>query len=466
MGAWSALINLPIVPIHMSLLPDGRAFIWEDDNPQGTGRGTNNYTFAYVWDTAANTITEADNTTNDVFCSGHAFLPNGQLFVAGGHNLSANNGLRTGYFFDSTSDTWTLAASLMANGRWYPTVTTLANGEMLVVSGNMTTANGVNPIPEVWETNNGGGWRELGDASMSLPLYPWMFVAPNGKVFEAGPNANTQYLDTSGTGAWSTVAFHITGGRDYGSAVMYDDGKVIVIGGGGDTVGGLPLATAEIIDLNATTPSWKSVSPMAYARRQMNATLLPDGKVLVTGGSSSGGFNDATLAVLPAEMWDPATKSFTTMASMHVPRMYHSSVVLLPDGTVLSAGGGRPAATGTTDQVNAEIYSPPYLFQADGSPAIRPVITSVSTTNVTYGQQFSVATPDAATITGVNWIRLSSNTHSFNQNQRINHLGFTQGVGALSMTTPSSAALCPPGHYMLFILKNGVPSVATIMQIQ
>jgi len=444
----------------MSLLPDGRVFIWEDDNPTGQGRGTNRYTFAYVWDIAANTFTSADNTTNDVFCSGHAFLPNGQLFVAGGHNLSANNGLRTGYFFDSSSDTWTLGNSLMANGRWYPTVTTLANGEMLVVSGNMTSANGVNPIPEVWQTNNGGGWRELDNASTDLPLYPWMHLAPNGQVFNAGPNAITRYLDTSGTGAWSTVANHITGGRDYGSSVMYDDGKVIVMGGG------LALATAEIIDLNAPTPAWQSVAPMAYARRQMNATLLPDGKVLVTGGSSSTGFNDATLAVLAAEMWDPATKSFSTMASMHVPRMYHSTTVLLPDGTVLSAGGGRPAATGTTNQVNAEIYSPPYLFQADGSPAVRPVITSVSTTNVTYGQQFSVATPDAAAITSVNWVRLSATTHSFDENQRINHLIFAQGVDALSVTTPSSASLCPPGHYMLFILKNGVPSIATIMQIQ
>src|SRR6266516_6801979 len=140
------------------------------------------------------------------------------------------------------------------------------------------------------------------------------------------------------------------------------------MGGGGNR----PVNTAEIIDLNQPTPSWQNVAPMAYARRQMNATLLPDGKVLVSGGSSSSGFNDATLAVLAAEMWDPATKSFSTMASMHVPRMYHSTTVLRPDGTVLSAGGGRPAATGTTDQPNAEIYSPPYLFQADGSPAIRP----------------------------------------------------------------------------------------------
>ena len=129
-------------------------------------------------------------------------------------------------------------------------------------------------------------------------------------------------------------------------------------------------------------------------------------------------------------------------------------------------GGGRGAPINGTDEPNAQIYSPPYLFQADGSPVVRPVITSVSATNVTYAQQFSVATPDAAAITSVTWIRLSATTHSFNQNQRINHLGFTQMAGGLTVTTPSSATLCPPGHYMLFILKGGVPSIAQMMNIQ
>jgi hypothetical protein len=206
------------------------------------------------------------------------------MLIAGGHNGSDNNGTRTAYLFDPGSNTWRLSPSLMANGRWYPTVTTLANGEMLVVSGNMTSSTGVNPTPEVWQTKIGGGWRELGSASLSLLLYPWMHLAPNGKIFNSGPSATTRYLDTSGTGAWSTVANHIyTSGRDYGSSVMYDQGKVIVMGGGA------PTNTAEIIDLNGPTPAWTSVSSMAYARRQMNATLLPNGKVLVTGGSSSSG---------------------------------------------------------------------------------------------------------------------------------------------------------------------------------
>jgi hypothetical protein len=192
----------------------------------------------------------------------------------------------------------------------------------------------------------------------------------------------------------------------------------------------------------------------------VNATVLPDGKVLVTGGSSAPG-NDAAGAILAAEMWDPATGSWTTMASMQVPRLYHSTAVLLPDGRVLSAGGGRPPAKdGGTNNLNAEIYSPPYLFNGP-----RPTIGSAPAT-IGYGQTFAVQTPDAASIAKVRLIRLSSVTHSTNMNQRIETLSFTQASDGLNVTVPSNRNLLPPGHYMLFILNGaGVPSIATIVQV-
>ena len=196
----------------------------------------------------------------------------------------------------------------------------------------------------------------------------------------------------------------------------------------------------------------------------MNATILPDGKVLVTGGSSSSGFNDGTLAVLPAEMWNPATRSWSTMATMQVPRMYHSTALLLPDGRVISAGGGRPAAINTLDQPNAQIYSPPYLFKADGTLADRPVISTVPT-DLIYGQSFLISTSNAASITQVTLVRLGSVTHSFDAGQRLNRLSFTAVAGALNATAPANSNLCPPGHYMLFIIGNGVPSVARIVNI-
>ena len=218
--------------------------------------------------------------------------------------------------------------------------------------------------------------------------YPQMFLAPNGKVFNSGETTTTRYLDTAGTGAWTVVANRVGPNRDYGSAVMYAPGKILVMGGGDP-----PTNTAEVIDLTQSSPSWSAVGSMFFARRQLNATLLPDGTVLVTGGTSSPAFNNPAGAVHAAELWDPANPmQWTTLASSSgIPRVYHSSALLLPDARVLSMGGN--------DQTTSEIYSPPYLFKGT-----RPTITSAPT-SVAYGQSFFVGTPDA--ISKVTMLRLS-----------------------------------------------------------
>ena len=213
-----------------------------------------------------------------------------------------------------------------------------------------------------------------------------------------------------------------------------------------------PTSAAEVIDLNAPTAAWRLVASMANARRQINATLLPDGKVLVTGGTSGPGFNNTATPVFAAEMWDPATERWTTMASAQAPRLYHSAALLLPDGRVLTTGGD--------DITQVELYSPPYLFAG-----ARPSITAVPAA-VSFGQSYFVETPDAANIAKVRWIRLGSVTHAFNMNQRINSLSFSQAPGGLNVVSPSNPNLAPPGHYLLFILNaNGVPSIAKIVQL-
>ena len=192
-----------------------------------------------------------------------------------------------------------------------------------------------NPLPQVWQPD--GSLRDLTSAQLTMEPYPRLYLAPDGRVFHVGPEQATYFLDTSGTGRWTKGPSRKFGNRKAGTSVMYDDGKVLVVGGG------KPTNSAETIDLNAASPAWRYTGAMAHARRNVNATVLPDGEVLVTGGSSSPA-NDAAGAVLAAEMWDPATGAWTTMASMRVPRVYHSTAILLPDGRVLSAGGGHPAA--------------------------------------------------------------------------------------------------------------------------
>jgi hypothetical protein len=225
-----------------------------------------------------------------------------------------------------------------------------------------------------------------------------------------------------------------------------------------------------VIDLNAgAAANWRAVAAsMAIARRQSNATLLADGKVLVTGGTNAAGFNNPPTSpeVLAAELWDPATEGWKTLARMTHYRLYHSTALLLPDARVLSAGSGQPSATGLSDDYTAEIFSPPYLFNADGTLATRPTSSGAPTT-VTYGQSFDVQTPAPTSVSKVMFISLGSVTHSYNENQHGMHLTFTvNGTSAITVTSPALAALAPPGYYLLFVIDNrGVPSVASTIRI-
>lgn len=439
-GQWSGVISWPIVTIHSHLLPNGKVLLWPRD-------GGNQ---ARVWDPVNNTFVNVPLGMN-LFCSGHAFMADGRLYVAGGH-IQDGIGEKLTHLFDYRNNSWTRVADMNA-GRWYPTATTLANGDLLAISGDTTRRN--NDIPQVYQVAT-GTYRTLSGAKLALPLYPFMHLAPNGKVFNSGPNTTTRYLDTSGSGSWTTVATRSVN-RSYGSAIQYDNGKIVLIGGGDP-----PVASAEVIDLTQATPSWRAAGSMAQPRRQLNTTLLPDGTIFVSGGSSAGGFNNACGAVFAGEIWNPATETFSTMASAKEVRVYHSTALLLTDGRVLTGGGGQPASgdCSDADHYTVEFYSPPYLFKG-----ARPAITSAPT-SVGYGQTFFVETPDATAITKVNWVRLGSVTHAFDMNQRINRLAFSQATGGLNVTAPTSASLCPPGDYMLFILNGtGVPSVAKIMRI-
>jgi hypothetical protein len=201
------------------------------------------------------------------------------------------------------------------------------------------------------------------------------------------------------------------------------------------------------------------VQSMHYARRHLNATLLPTGEVLVTGGTSATGFNNPAGAVHAAEVWNPGTEKWTTLASNSVIRIYHSTSLLLPDGRVLHSGSGDGGGSPTEE--NAELFSPPYLFKG-----ARPVITSAPS-SVGYGEDFSVDTPNGASIAQVSLIRLGSVTHAFDQNQRFNQLTFSENGGGLSIHSPANPNLAPPGHYLLFLVNdNGVPSVGNIIRIQ
>ena len=455
-GEWGPVVNWPVVGIHVALLPNGKVLAWDSVGDAATETfPVHNFTRATIYDPITGTQTPATvDQGYNIFCAGFAHLFDGSLFIAGGNKNAQLEGIVKTHLFNPVTNAWSLGPD-MAAGRWYPSVTPLTNGEMLITEGGPDT-------PEVRKTD--GTLRTLSTAALNLPLYPWMDVAPDGRVFYSGPDQTLRKLDTAGGGSWQSFGQRDGINRGYGSHAVYDIGKTLVAGGGSSS------KSALVIDTNGATPSVSATAPMAFGRRQHNLTLLADGSVLATGGNSTGAsLIDMNGGVYNAERWDPATGQWTTLAAQAVTRQYHSTALLLPDGRVLSSGGG---ICGTCDQVgylakNAEVFTPPYLFKQDGSGQLapRPEITGAPGT-VSHGTSFQITTPNAASIQKVGLIRLGSQTHSVEMEQHYVPLTFTAGGGSLTATVPENVNTAVPGVYMLFIVdSSGVPSVARMVQL-
>jgi hypothetical protein len=475
-GAWSAVMDWPLVAIHLHLLPTGEVMFWDRhgfsdgaaearrlEEAMRAGSGGHAITggepiVPRLWNPVSGEIRETAAPPFDLFCSGHTQLGDGRLFIAGGH-IEDNYGLDTAAIYDPWNDCWE-PQDPMADGRWYPTATTLPSGDVLVTSGEIDARDPsnrlINEIPEVWQVFS-KSWRPLTGAQKEFDVYPFMFVVPDGRVLKAGWEPEAELLDTSGIGSWTPVDTCGGGKRNYGSSAMLADGRALI-------AGGVDPATAltEIVDLSLSPPECLSTGEMTFKRRHHVATLLPDGTVVVTGGTSLPGFNDATGDVYAAEMYDPATGVWSILAAAAVRRIYHSTALLLPDARVLVAGSGHPrdGESDDEDHFDAEIFWPPYLFRGP-----RPMITAAPQA-VRPGETFLVTTPDAATVADVTWLRPGSVTHAFNQNQRINRLAFTPTDGGLEVTAPATSNLAPPGYYMLFLLSDeGVPSEAAFVKL-
>jgi hypothetical protein len=363
--------------------------------------------------------------------------------------------------YDPASGTFANLQS-MAHGRWYPTGTVLPDGRVMVFSG-LDENSKTNTQVEIF--TEGSGWGTPVAAGWTPPSYPRMHVLPNGKVFYSGSSPTTRLFDPSSM-TWTTVAVTNYGQtRTYGSSVLLPltpangyKPRVIIMGGG--SPGTPATATSEIIDLSVGSPNWVLGPSMSQPRIDMNATLLPTGKILVTAGSTLD--EDAPSASLNADLYDPASNKFRSAGANAFARLYHSEALLLPDATVVVAGGNP--SRGVYDP-HLEIYSPAYLFNSDGSAATRPTISSVPS-SVSYGNNFQVTTPDANNISSVVVIRASAVTHSFDMDQRLVGLNFSNGGSSLTATAPPNGNIAPPGYYLLFLVnKNGVPSVGTFVQI-
>ena len=455
-GQFSPVQTWPLVPVHIAQTSNGKILVFD-----GFDAALNS---ERLWDPETGTFTPVPSGRN-LFCAAHVTLPDGRVFIAGGH-IEANVGTKDTHIFNPVNRTWFRGPD-MARARWYPTATTLPDGRIFVISGDNITLNAPNVIvplkngsetlPEIYNVNT-NTWTPLSAAQRRMPLYPFMFVLPNGKLFDAGPDTTTRTLDVN-TGQWTTVGQSPVDGH---SAVMYRPGRILKSGTWADPdyAGIQSTSRAAAIDMNDPTPAWREVSPMKHPRSYHTLTVLPDGTVLASGGGTETDGIDPSNAVFPTEIWDPVTDTWTETAAHQRPRLYHSSSILLPDGRVLLAGGGAfaPAA----NESNAEIFSPPYLFKG-----ARPTITSAPV-ELEYGQPFDIQTPDASKIQKVSLVRMGSVTHNFDMDQRFQWLDMRSGApaGSVRVDGPVDANTAPPGYYHVFVLDDkGVPSKAWTLKI-
>lgn len=460
-GMWSGVYAWPLISVHSAILPDGRVLTYGSDLA-GLQTGHSYYD---IWD--PNGAPDAghmtlDNTSGtDIFCSSQVLLPgSGKVFLAGGDvwtgTKTTNGPNNNSNLIDPTSNTITRGVN-MQRSRWYSTSITLVSGETYIQGGS-----GGGDRPEIRGLD--GTFRLMSGINTSGigTSYPRNFVAPDGRVFGYDPaNGSMYWVNTAGAGTLTSAGTFnaaISGGWE-SSAAMYRPGRILQIGGNSNG--------AYTIDVTGGAPVVQTTQAMSSRRAWVNATVLADGKVLATSGSAVPG--EATGYNNIAEIWDPASGLWRQGAVAQKMRLYHSNAILLPDASVLVSGGGATSPTLTTDpnknNLNAEVYYPPYLFAAGGVRAARPEIT-MAPGYVDIGQTFGIDVANAASVSRVTFVKTGSMSHSFNFDQRFLELTFVANGSHVAVQAPTHAAEATPGFYMLFVFDAaGVPSVAKIVRV-
>ncbi|MEQ1750377.1 MAG: LamG-like jellyroll fold domain-containing protein, partial [Prosthecobacter sp.] len=470
LGTWtSAIFWTPHIPATAAVLPDGRLLTFAS-NQRTTFPDGPQFTYAAVWNPVTGQFTEFNNPSHDMFCGGVSMLQDGRLMVNGGNGITGRTALAS--LFDWRTNQWTQVQT-MADGRWYNTSVALPNGEVLTAGGNVGgTADGT---MESWNAST--GWRSMSGipwAVVANPVtpnaiepnwHPFLLVAPDGKLAHFGPHAALHSINATSTGSMTTPGATIPGTHypKQGAWAMYEQGKIMVTGGLAAIDSGTVVNKAYKVDLNGPVPVVTSLTSMVNARSFSNSVVLPNGEVMIVGGTSEGTFFSDAGTIYTPEIWNPTTEAWRPLADISVPRNYHSLALLLTDGRVWSGGGGMSGDI-LTDHQDAQVFTPPQLYNGDGSLATRPQI-SAAPERIGPGVTFSVnASPG---VSYFSFIRLSSQTHSVNTDQR--HLRLTHSTpsaGVYSVAAPASINVLTPGYWMLYAVNaSGVWSVSRVIQV-
>jgi len=463
-GVFGPAVTWPLIPIHVVLLPDGRVMSY-GTNASGAQGAELIYD---VWDPSLGTDSSShlvlpNSTSTDIFCSAQTLMLNGEVLTSGGDltvNGARNSANNQTTIFSPSANTLT-PNTAMAYARWYATLLALPSGQLVVFGGRQNVGS-LDPVipattPELYDPAL-KTWTSLTGATSNAAFganwwYPRVYVAPGGKVFVLNStNGKMFYLSTAGSGSITLSSVVAPAGNIAYPTVPFVPGKLLSIRANKQVV---------VVDYTTPTPVVTATDPIDQNRFWANGTVLADGRVVVSGGSNVA--NELSGVDYQTQIWDPNTGHWTAGASATKPRLYHSTAVLLPDATVLTGGGGAP---GPVINLNAEIYYPPYLYAADGTPALRPTLSSTDLPTYDPGATLTATVGPLDTIARLTLVRSGSATHSNDSDARFIELSFTQTGQTLVTTLPIDTTILVPGYYMLFAINTaGVPSVAQVFPI-
>jgi len=473
-GDWGPVIPWPEIAISAASLPDGRVLTWSSTETNAFPSNAE-FTHASVFDPETETFVSADNDFHDTFCAGIATLENGVIVAAGG-----NPSDRKVSSFDPATLGWSRLAD-MNDLRWYGATATLPNNHVFATfaknSGDRSET--YDPIADTWTPRPNASMATLVTEQNAINAAPnptgaltqewWahIAVAPQGDVFQGGPTQTWHRFDPLG-GTPNVVLGQPIGdeARMYGNAISYDEGKVMLIGGA-DRRKSPPTSVNNVylVDLNGPAPVVTQGAPMNFPRALSNSVTLPNGEVLVIGGNTVAKIFSDQGSVLPAEIYSPETDSWRIVDSLTIPRNYHSTALLLKDARVLSAGGGACGNGCSANHLDGQIYSPPYLFEDDDSPAIRPTLSIPESAQVRAGEELVVEASPGTTSFSI--VRLSGTTHHLNTDQRFLRVpAVDNGDGSFTLSMPMNPNVLIVGHYWLFALDaDGTPSIGEAIQV-
>lgn len=439
-GRWEEIPGAPEVAfMHSVLLPGTQRVLYWGYTRADQSRVWDYSTPAGSFMLPANQPADSpglDVNSSDMWSAEHTILDTagGDVLIHGGFSPDKS------FTFDPGGLTWTRVADT-ADDRFYATTLTLPDGRAATLYGSASKS------IEVY--THGVGWGP----PIAMPpgmnhhqYYPWAYVLPDGRLFLAGPHDPTHRFSLAAPAAaesFATIHGNRSTGGEKGTSVLSmmrppDYRPIVYI-----IAGGTPATekTAEMIDLADLAPAWTSLPDLNVARnQQLTATLLPDGRIFVAGGLSGGADGGV------CEIFDPRNPGAGWVAgpAMKYARTYHSSFLLLADGSVV--GGGDPQVGGAP--------TPHERFFPDYFDLLRPVVSAAPVT-INYGATFAVSTPTPADIDEVVLLRAGAVTHGFNMSQRgIECVISGVGPGTVSVEPPPNANLAPPGWYLLFVLNS------------